>query len=114
VSVFQKGFSFQEMTETTSSLPVTLDILSNESASSSSAQKQYDPVRLTAAGSLATLELPLSKKILGHDHQEGDEGLIRVKNGESSYTDFVAKRVKKLWRVRRILNSYDLRSCTLV
>ncbi|KAJ9358564.1 tetratricopeptide repeat domain protein [Paecilomyces variotii] len=81
---------------TNSTVPVTLDTLYDESDISSSMKKQYDPVSLTAAGSLAVLELPLAKQIFGHGIQEGDEGLVPVKSGESTYTDFVTQRAKKL------------------
>lgn len=84
------------MAETAGSVPVTLDTLYNESSSSSSPQKQYEPIRLTAAESFSTLEIPLAKKIFGHGIQEGEEDLVRVKNSELSYTDFVSTRVKRL------------------
>ncbi|KAL1846393.1 hypothetical protein Plec18167_007925 [Paecilomyces lecythidis] len=93
-----------ESTEAT--VPVTLDILYNEN--DSSITKQYDPVHLTAAKALGTLELHFAKQVFGHDSQEGDEGLALVKSGESSYTDFVAQRAKQL--VQTEADSSKLRS----
>lgn len=81
------------MTETTSSsLPETLDTLYDDS----SFRGRYDPVRLTAAGSLSVLQLPLAKEVFGHDVQD-NEALARVGSGETSYTDFVTERTKSLF-----------------
>lgn len=93
-----------ESTEAT--VPVTLDTLYNEN--DPSITKQYDPIHLTAAKALGTLELPFAKQVFGHDSQEGDEGLALVKSGESSYTDFVAQRAKQL--VQTEADSSKLRS----
>ncbi|GAD97302.1 conserved hypothetical protein [Paecilomyces variotii No. 5] len=93
---------------TDATVPVTLDTLYNESDSSSSISKQYEPVHLTAAGALGALELPLAKQVFGHGIQEGDETLARVKSGESSYIDFIAQRAKQL--VQAEADSSKLRS----
>ncbi|KAL2002203.1 hypothetical protein VTN02DRAFT_426 [Thermoascus thermophilus] len=95
------------MTETTSSsLPETLDTLYDDS----SFRGRYDPVRLTAAGSLSVLQLPLAKEVLGHDVQD-DDALARVESGETSYTDFVTERTKSLFQTQHYeLTPSQLRS----
>lgn len=76
---------------TSSSLPETLDTLYDDS----SLRERFDPIRLTAAGSLSVLQLPLAKEVLGHEVQDS-EALSRVGSGEISYTDFVTERAKYL------------------
>ncbi|KAJ5974313.1 Glycoside hydrolase superfamily [Penicillium waksmanii] len=50
---------------------------------------QYDPVHLTSDNVVPTLELPLAKKLLGHDASDSN-AIAKVASDEISYTAFVA------------------------
>ncbi|KAJ5100340.1 hypothetical protein N7456_006392 [Penicillium angulare] len=54
---------------------------------------QYDPVRLTSNNIVPVFELPLAKKILGHDASDSDS-LSSVAKDEISYTEFVAEKAR--------------------
>lgn len=50
---------------------------------------RYDPVRLTSDNIVPIFELPLAKKLLGHDLDNEAEALARLTNADTSFTSFV-------------------------
>lgn len=54
---------------------------------------QYDPIHLTSDNIVPILELPLAKKLLGHETSESD-AIARVSSDEISYTTFVADQAR--------------------
>lgn len=54
---------------------------------------QYDPVRLTSENIVPILDLPLAKKLLGHDASSSDV-ITKVASDEASYTTFVADQAR--------------------
>lgn len=54
---------------------------------------QYDPVHLTSENIVPIIELPLAKKLLGHDASD-DETVSNIANGDTSYTSFVADQAR--------------------
>ncbi|KAJ5263587.1 hypothetical protein N7478_011192 [Penicillium angulare] len=71
-----------------SPLPSTLDGLFTAPL-----KDQYDPVSLTSNNIVPIFELPLAKKILGHDASDSDS-LSSVAKDELSYTEFVAEKAR--------------------
>ncbi|KAJ5099361.1 hypothetical protein N7532_006362 [Penicillium argentinense] len=71
-----------------STLPSTLD-----SAFEAPLKDQYDPVRLTSENIVPILELPLAKKLLGHNASYSDT-IAKVARDETSYTTFVADQAR--------------------
>ncbi|KAJ5728228.1 hypothetical protein N7493_004558 [Penicillium malachiteum] len=70
------------------SLPTTLN-----SVFDAPLKDQYDPVRLTSTNIVPILELPLAKKVLGHDAADS-ESVAKVTKLELSYTAFVASQAR--------------------
>ncbi|KAJ5739335.1 Glycoside hydrolase superfamily [Penicillium manginii] len=54
---------------------------------------QYDPVHLTSDNIVPILELPLAKKLLGHETSDND-AVAKVASDEISYTAFVADQTR--------------------
>ncbi|KAJ5908223.1 Glycoside hydrolase superfamily [Penicillium taxi] len=54
---------------------------------------QYDPVHLTSDNIVPILELPLAKKLLGHDAADAD-AVGKVADNEISYTTFLAGQAR--------------------
>ncbi|KAJ5760023.1 hypothetical protein N7520_007179 [Penicillium odoratum] len=71
-----------------SSLPTTLD-----SVFTAPLKDQYDPVRLISKNIVPVLELPLAKKVLGHDASDS-ESLAKVAKADISFTTFVADQAR--------------------
>jgi tetratricopeptide (TPR) repeat protein len=73
--------------------PATLNALYEDDTST---KTQYEPVHLTASGSLSILQLPLAKEVFGHSSDGNDDNdlLARVASGDVSYTDFVTEKVR--------------------
>lgn len=72
-----------------SQLPSTL-----HSIFDASLKDRYDPVRLTSDNIVPILELPLAKKVLGHDVD--NETLAEVANASTSYTSFVTDQARAI------------------
>ena len=83
------------MAEDTSSavLPATLNILYD--SASSTFKKKYDPIRLTAQTCLSIFQLPLARKIFGHDNQS-NEDFRGLASGDISYLRFLSENVQRL------------------
>ncbi|KAL4892473.1 hypothetical protein BDV59DRAFT_180027 [Aspergillus ambiguus] len=78
------------MAETPSpAYPASLNTLFDEA---SSLKEQYDPVRLSDAEIVPTLQLPVAQSIFGHSAEE--TALARVSQGEISYTAFLIEQTK--------------------
>ncbi|KAJ5647500.1 hypothetical protein N7490_003872 [Penicillium lividum] len=71
-----------------SSLPTTLD-----SVFTAPLKEKYDPVRLISKNIVPVLELPLAKKVLGHDASDS-ESLAKVAKADISFTTFVADQAR--------------------
>ncbi|KAJ5947328.1 hypothetical protein N7466_000343 [Penicillium verhagenii] len=71
-----------------SSLPATLN-----GVFTAPLKDQYDPVRLVSNNIVPVLELPLAKKVLGHDASDS-ELLTKVAQAEISFTTFVADQAR--------------------
>ncbi|KAJ5461232.1 uncharacterized protein N7458_002784 [Penicillium daleae] len=54
---------------------------------------RYDPVRLTSDHIVPIFELPLARKLLGHDASDS-EALAKISKSEISYTSFVADQAR--------------------
>lgn len=73
---------------TESSLPSTLNGVFDAPLN-----QQYDPVHLTSENIVPILELPLAKKLLGHD--ASDSGAIaKIAKEDASYTTFIADQAR--------------------
>ncbi|KAJ5149141.1 hypothetical protein N7448_000719 [Penicillium atrosanguineum] len=72
-----------------SSIPDTLN-----SVFDASLQDRYDPVRLTSESIVPIFELPLAKKVLGHDADS--EAIARIADASTSYTTFVAENARAI------------------
>lgn len=77
-----------EMAE--SSLPTTLN-----SVFTAPLKDQYDPVRLTSNNIVPIFELPLAKKILGHDGSDS-ESIANVIKTDTPYTTFIADQARAI------------------
>lgn len=55
---------------------------------------RYDPVRLTSDNIVPIIELPLAKRVLGHDAADSESA--KLANAEISYTTFVADQARNL------------------
>lgn len=53
---------------------------------------RYDPVRLSSENIVSIFELPLAKKVLGHDTDS--EAIANIANVDTSYTAFVADKAQ--------------------
>lgn len=71
-----------------SQLPSTLNSIFDPSL-----KKRYDPVRLTSDNVVPILELPLAKKVLGHDATD-IETVADISNVSTSYTTFIADQAR--------------------
>lgn len=56
-------------------------------------KKQYDPIRLTSENIVPIFQLPLAKKVLGHDASESEK-VSQVASDHNSYTEFVADQAR--------------------
>ncbi|KAJ6164423.1 hypothetical protein N7470_003095 [Penicillium chermesinum] len=55
--------------------------------------QQYEPVRLTSDNIVPIFELPLAKKVLGHDASDSEK-IAQIASAELSYTEFVADQAR--------------------
>ncbi|KAJ5833331.1 hypothetical protein N7474_001642 [Penicillium riverlandense] len=56
---------------------------------------RYDPIRLTSENLVPIFELPIARKVLGHDASD-NEAVAKVARGDISYTQFVAGKARSL------------------
>ncbi|KAJ5619405.1 hypothetical protein N7510_003389 [Penicillium lagena] len=56
---------------------------------------RYDPIRLTSENLVPIFELPLAKKVLGHDASD-NEAVTKLASADISYTQFVAGKARSL------------------
>ncbi|KAJ5176571.1 uncharacterized protein N7482_002448 [Penicillium canariense] len=61
---------------------------------------RYDPVRLTSDHIVPILELPLARKVLGHDASDS-EVVAKLASAEVSYTSFVADQARAVLEAPR-------------
>lgn len=58
-------------------------------------KERYDPIRLTSDNIVPIFELPLAKKVLGHDDADS-EAVAKVARAETSYTAFIADKARAI------------------
>ncbi|OXV07679.1 hypothetical protein Egran_04561 [Elaphomyces granulatus] len=75
--------------------PTTLDILYD--SASSMFKEKYDPIRLTAQTCLSLFQLPIARKIFGHDNQS-DKDFCHLTSGDVSYLRFLSENVQRLFQ----------------
>lgn len=72
-----------------SSIPETLN-----SVFEAPLKDRYDPVRLSSESIVPIFELPLAKRVLGHDADS--EAIAKIANAETSYTTFVTENARAI------------------
>lgn len=73
-----------------SSYPTTLN-----GAFDAPLKERYDPIHLTSDNIVPIFELPLAKKVLGHDAADS-EAVAKVVRAETSYTAFIADQARAI------------------
>lgn len=78
------------MADTMAAYPTTLNGIFDEP---SLVKDRYDPIRLMSEHIVPIFNLPLAKKVLGHDASD-NETVAKLSRGEISYTGFVADQAR--------------------